>query len=135
MVSNLNDLKKQIFYDLLELAGRVFIVVRHSDRVRIGSRGFLPEEKEKGIVLVFNKMMHFEWGDAGISATLGFGSRTEKCFIPPDDIFAVFSPELSAQFTVSREEQDLPQAVDSKTPAERHQPDQKVVKVDFNKKK
>lgn len=139
MISSLNDLKKQIFYDMLELAGRVFIVVRYSDRVVIGNRGFLPEEKEKGIVLVFNKMMNFEWSESGISATLGFGPKTEKCFIPPDEIFAVFSPELSAQFIVSQEGHIKTEPGTFKALSERHpqsrKTGQKVVKIDFKKKK
>jgi hypothetical protein len=139
MVSSLNDIKKQVFYDMLELAGRVFIVVRYSDNVVIGKRGFLPEEKEKGLVLVFNRMMNFEWSESGISATLGFGTKTEKCFIHPDDIFAVFSPELSAQFIVSGEGQTKTGPVTTKAPLETQNQDkktgQKVVKIDFNKKK
>jgi hypothetical protein len=139
MVSSLNDIKKQIFYDLLELAGRVFIVVRYSDRVIIGNRGFLPEEKEKGLVLVFNKMMNFEWSGSGISATLGFGPKTEKCFIPPDEIFAVFSPELSAQFIMSKEGQIKPEPGTIKAFSERgpqiRKAGQNVVKIDFKKKK
>ena len=140
MVSSLNDIKKQIFYDMLELAGRVFIAVRYSDNVVIGNRGFLPEEKEKGLVLVFNKMMNFEWSESGISATLGFGTKTEKCFIHPDEIFAVFSPELSAQFIVSREGQTKTNPRPIKTPAKkqplnRKTAGQKVVKIDFKNKK
>lgn len=139
MVSSLNDIKKQVFYDMLELAGRVFIVVRYSDNVVIGKRGFLPEEKEKGLVLVFNRMMNFEWSESGISATLGFGTKTEKCFIHPDDIFAVFSPELSSQFIVSGEGQTKTGPATTKAPLETQTQDkkagQKVVKIDFNKKK
>jgi len=150
MVSNLNDLKKRIFFDMLSLAGRVFIVVRYAETVVIGNRGFTPDEKEQGLVLVFNRIMQFDWDDTGIHASLGFGSKVEKCFIPPDEIIAVFSPELTAQFVTSsgtNEGQNVTDVADvpAKAPSssvvqpgkipDRPPPGDKVVKVDFSKKK
>jgi hypothetical protein len=142
MVSTLNELKQQVFYDMLNLAGRVFILARYSEDVTIGNRGFLPEEKEKGIVLVFNKRMNFEWTESGISAELVFGSVAHQCFIPHDTIMSVFSPELSAQFAVApTSESGSKEAGDRKKmyPEARKRPDRspddKVVRVDFNKKK
>ncbi len=142
MISDLNELKKKIFFDMLDLIGRVFILAHFSPEVVIGSRGFLPEEKEKGIVLVFNRRMNFDWGREGISAKLVFGSDTHECFIPHDAIVSVFSPELSAQFSISpsaaspAEEEDRskkrlpgPGEKTVKSSAD------KVVRVDFNKKK
>ncbi len=137
MAQNLDELKKQIFFELLDLAGRVFVLVRHSDDVVIGKRGFLPEEMEKGLVLVFNKKMHFQWDEPGITAKLGFGATQEQCFIPVDDILSVFSPELLAQFTVSPEEKKITVEPAGSRPAEpeRKTAREKVVKVDFKKKK
>ena len=142
MVSSLNDLKKQVFYDMLNLAGRVFILARYSEDVTIGNRGFLPEEKEKGIVLVFNKRMNFEWTDSGISAKLVFGAATHQCFIPHHTIMSVFSPELSAQFAVapapeagSKESGDRQKTHSGVRKKPDRSPDDKVVRVDFNKKK
>ena len=134
MHSALNDLKKQVFYGLLEIAGRVFVLVEHADGVVIGTRGFLPEEKEKGIVLVFNSKMDFQWNDLGISARLVFGTTPQQCFIPPDAIVSIFSPEVSAQFSVSPESGPAPDKTDA-GPEERPAAGEKVVKVDFRKKK
>jgi hypothetical protein len=133
LAKDLTDLKKHVFFELLDLAGRVFILVAYSDNVLIGERGFLPEEKEKGLVLVFNTRMKFEWDRQGISATLGFGARTEKCFIPPESIISVFSPDLNAQFSVSPAAQGPAQADQSgkKGPSPSKE---KVIKVDFGKK-
>lgn len=134
MSQNLTELKKHIFYELLNMAGRVYILVRYSDDVLIGERGFLAEEKEKGLILVFNQKMNFEWSDQGITATLGFGAKSEKCFIPPDSIISVFSPDLNAQFSVS----PVAQEVGQKKPSKKrdHAPSkEKVIKVDFTKKK
>ncbi len=133
MSHNLTDLKKHIFYELLGLAGRVFVLVRSSDDVIIGKRGFLPEEKEKGLILVFNSKMNFEWSEQGISATLGFGARYEKCFIPNDSIMSVFSPDLNAQFSVS----PVAQKIEQRNPSEKKKlatSKEKVIKVDFSKK-
>ena len=55
MARNLTDLKKHVFFELLDMAGRVFIHVRYSDDVLIGNRGFLAEEKEKVIKVDFSK--------------------------------------------------------------------------------
>ena len=133
MAQDLTDLKKHIFFELLDLAGRVFVLVGHSDNVRIGERGFLPEEKEKGLILVFNRKMNFEWNAQGISATLGFGTKNEKCFIPSESIVSVFSPDLNAQFSVSPAAQGPAQTKQAgkKGPSPSKE---KVIKVDFNKK-
>jgi hypothetical protein len=135
MVLTMNDLKKQVFFDMMKLAGRVFVLVEYSDRVVIGRRGFLPEEKEKGIILVFNDRMKFDWDHAGISATLSFGTGMEKCFVPADSVISIFSPELSAQFSVTprkQEEEGEPSVVE---PAEGTVAGDKVVRVDFKKKR
>lgn len=143
MARDLNELKKQVFFEMLDLAGRVFIVVRYAETVIIGNRGFLAEEKEKGLVLVFNRMMQFDWNESGIHATLGFGPKNEKCYVPPDEITAIFSPELSAQFITSSEHKELaemppkaaPEEKKPARPALKAVPGKKVVKVDFSKKK
>jgi hypothetical protein len=137
LAASLNELKKQVFFHLLDLAGRVFVLVRHSDNVVIGKRGFLPEEKEKGLVLVFNRKMNFTWDDPGISARLVFGATSESCFIPPDDVVSVFSPELLAQFTVSAEEKQATEIASAPPEGKRQKKalKGKVVRVDFTRKK
>jgi hypothetical protein len=133
---DLTGLKKRVFFDMLDLAGRVFVLVRHSDNVVIGKRGFLPGEKESGLVLVFNRKMNFQWDEPGISAKLVFGQISENCFIPNEDILSIFSPELLAQFTVSPdEERGTKNTASRTTEPEKKTARQKVVKVDFRKKK
>jgi hypothetical protein len=99
--TNLNNLKKHIFFEFLQIVGRAFILVRYSENVVLGNRGFTAEEKENGIVLVFNKKMNFRWDDEGITATLVFGTSPQKCFVPTENIIAVYSSELNAQFVTS----------------------------------
>jgi hypothetical protein len=96
----IDGLKREVFARLMEAAGRVFVLVSYSDRVHVGRRGFLPEEKEKGLVLVFNPSMKYHWDEGGLNATLVFGSAPEKCRIPFEDITAIYSPELNVQFAV-----------------------------------
>ncbi|MCL6582224.1 MAG: hypothetical protein K6U11_01165 [bacterium] len=96
----LNELKKHTFYELLNLAGRVYILVKYSEGVIIGTRGFLPEEKEHGLVLVLNTKMNFTWDEEGISVKLVFGETPHKCFIPADNILAIYSPELNSQLII-----------------------------------
>ncbi|TAN45083.1 MAG: hypothetical protein EPN22_03560 [Nitrospirae bacterium] len=140
----LNSLKKHIFYEFLNLAGRVYVLARHSENVILGHRGFTSEEKENGIVLVFNSKMNFHWDDYGITATLVFGTSPQKCFIPVDDIIAVYSPDLSAQFVLNpnaarnTETQDLTDRKISAVPAHKAskeaKPSKNVIKVDFTRK-
>ena len=131
MRSRLNGLKKTIFYEMLDMAGRVFIVARYSEDVVIGSRGFTEEEKKNGIVLVFNKSMNFTWDDLGISSTLVFGTSPQKCFVPVDHIVAIYSPELKSQFITSPE--TVTRMQESKETEGKTAPN--VVQVDFRKKK
>jgi len=143
MAANITELKQQIFFDLMNIVGRVFVLVKYSEDVVIGNRGFLPEEKEKGLVLVFNSRMNFNWDESGIAAKLVFGAATEKCFIPADSILSVFSPELSAQFVTSAEkraeshESAKPVKPEPAKPVKdvKSNKDNKVVEVDFRKKR
>lgn len=152
MDANLNSLKKHIFFEFLNIAGRAFVLVRHSNNVILGNRGFTAEEKENGIILVFNSRMNFLWDDYGITATLVFGTSPQKCFIPVDEIIAVYSPELNAQFVTSPQPSAIsgPQPIGSQKEGEKSvkklepkkgqktQKDEKqghVIKVDFTKKR
>jgi len=133
MVLTINDLKKQMFFDMMRLAGRVFVLVQYRDDVVIGRRGFLSEEKEKGIILVFNDKMKFDWDHSGITATLSFGTGMEECHVPADAVVSIFSPELSAQFSVSPKEKAAEE--EAKPGPEKVGPDEKIVRVDFRKKR
>ena len=134
MAKDLNELRKQVFYEMLGLAGRVFIAVGYGDDVVIGKRGFLPQEKEKGIILVFNQKMNFTWDNEGISATLAFGTTSEKCYIPQNRIMTIFSPELNAQFSTFPQKETTAQDV-QKEDEGKPSAEEKVIKVDFSKKK
>ncbi|MFZ5995990.1 MAG: hypothetical protein ACOYW7_00645 [Nitrospirota bacterium] len=148
---SLNNLKKHVFFELLQLAGRAFVLVRFSEDVVLGKRGFTAEEKENGIILVFNSKMNFTWDDYGITATLVFGTTPQKCFIPTDDIVAVYSSELNAQFITSfqstaslnkkndgsgKREENVSEKQDPGTrPQEEAVPSSNVINVDFTKKR
>ncbi|MCI0468670.1 MAG: ClpXP protease specificity-enhancing factor SspB [Nitrospirae bacterium] len=140
----LNSLKKHIFYELMGLAGRVFILIKYSEGVVIGRRGFTPEEKKDGLVLVFNRRMNFSWDEEGIAVNLVFGNSPQKCYIPADAITAVYSPDINAQFVVSSQPPKTfvqEQAVEkgggaSSSEKGTSSSDSKtVIKVDFTKKK
>jgi len=94
---------QNLFYDILNDYGRVFVVVKYSDRTIIGNRGFTDEEKEKGIILVFNQKNYrlLQWAEDGsIKVTLSFGvnNRQESCFLHCDDIVALYSPDARVKF-------------------------------------
>lgn len=100
LIERLNYLKRTIFFEILEMAGRVFIIVDYDESVVIGKRGFLPEEKERGLVLVFNKRMSFAWQADALVANLVFVDKPEKCYIPINFITGVFSPDLRIQMVM-----------------------------------
>jgi hypothetical protein len=141
MEPNLEELKKTVFTEMLNIAGRVFLVVKYSDNVRIGDRGFTQDEVKNGIVLVFNAKMNFSWGDRGISAALVFGTKTEQCYVPSDDIMVIYSPELNAQFMTGSYSPAA--ALDTNTGPQKEKAtknrkgsdDSNIVRVDFQKKK
>ncbi|MGD0885586.1 MAG: hypothetical protein ABSA46_12085 [Thermodesulfovibrionales bacterium] len=141
MQPSIQELKKTVFTEMLNMAGRVFLVVRHSDKVRIGDRGFTQDEVKNGIVLVLNTKMKFSWDDQGISAALIFGTKAEQCYVPSDDIMVIYSPELNAQFMTGSHTPGA--ALDTNTSMEKEKPiksrngsdDSNVVRVDFQKKK
>jgi hypothetical protein len=83
--------------------GRVFVVIKQSERTVIGNRGFTDEEKENGLVLAFNSKNYktLQWTEDGsIVTTLGFGSnnKVENCFLHADDIISVYSPDAKIKF-------------------------------------
>jgi len=144
-MSELADIKRDLFFRLLDDAGRVFVHVRPSMELEIGRRGLLGDELNNGITLVFNSHMKFDWGPMGIEATLVFGSTPEKCFIPDNAIDSIYSPELKVQLLMEQSE-DTPGPKDKFKhgfePSGKHHShapvrkgDGNVIEVDFHKKK
>jgi hypothetical protein len=94
---------QNLFYDLLNDYGQVYLVVKYSENTKIGNRGFTEEEKKKGLALIFNQKNHknLQWTDDGsIVTALGFGTgnRPENCFLHADDLVSVFSPLAKIRF-------------------------------------
>ncbi len=94
---------QNLFYDLLNDFGRVYVVVKYSENTTIGNRGFTEEEKKNGLVLVFNLKNNkdLQWNEDGsIITALGFGAvnRPEKCYLHADDIVSVFSPDARVKY-------------------------------------
>ena len=139
----MNALKRYMFFEILETVGRVFLVVRYSEQVHIGNRGFLPEEREHGLVLVFNQRMNFSWTDGIIRCQLVFGQTPEDCVIPEEFVIGINSPEAQTQF-LCLAETPLPEPAKAEPEEKKGDPARKtkrtaktgnVVTVDFRKKK
>lgn len=110
----LNKIKEKMLYGVLDAVGRVMVVVRFSEDVLIGNRGFTKDEKEKGLLLVLNKLQNWVWKD-GIEGNFTFGELgVMKCFIPADSIVSIISQELGIQlitFIQEEKEEELPKNV------------------------
>ncbi len=133
-IDGLNELKKKIFFDMLAMAGRVFILIQYSEDVRIGTRGFIGDEPEKGLILVFNDKMRFSWDNGVIEAKLSFNNAPQKCRIPVSNIVTIYSPELQSQFTCAYQGMSTGEPDDNEVDTEDIE-NSKVVKVDFSKKR
>jgi hypothetical protein len=133
---------QNLFYDLLNDYGRAFVVVKHSDRTIVGNRGFTDEEKDKGLILVFNSRNHknLQWTEDGsIITTLGFGvnNKPEKCFLYFDDIVSVFSSDARVRFNrwdIWDMEDQPEESKTSVVPEEKKSLNAKVVSLDRFKK-
>ena len=96
-MNELDNIKRDLFFALLNDVGRVYVHVIPSMELEIGRRGLVGDELENGITLVFNSKMKFTWDEFGIEATLVFGTTPEKCFFPVSAIGSVYSPEIDVQ--------------------------------------
>ncbi len=127
-----------LFYELLNDYGRVYLIVKYSEKTIIGKRGFTEEEKKQGLILVFNQKNHrdLEWTDNGdIITTLGFGTgnRPERCFIYSDDILSVFSPDARIKldrWDILENQKVIRKDGESKTRETEIKTDEKIVQLD-----
>jgi len=139
----LHALKRHVFFELLDTVGRVYLVIRYSEQVKIGRRGFLEEEKQQGLVLVINQKMNLIWEDGAIQCRLVFGQTPEDCYIPEEFVVGINSPEAQTQFLCLAETPVAkpPEAGSSpvkpvaKKKGAKKPASGKVVTVDFTKKK
>lgn len=136
----LSALKKEVFLRIMEITGRVFLFVEHSADVILGKRGFTPQEKKQGIVLVLNSSMKYSIDDEALSVKLVFGARAEQCYVPLKHVVSVYSPELDAQFLTSPQkylpEQGNEEKADKTATGKNKTKDSenKIIEVDFKKK-
>lgn len=132
---------QNLFYDLLNDFGRVYVVVKYSDNTTIGNRGFTEEEKKNGLVLIFNLKNHkdLQWNEDGsIITALGFGAanRSEKCYLHADDIVSLFSPDARVKYDRWDIRDAVGQSEAIKGPEEEKSGEEKIVSLDgFRKTK
>jgi hypothetical protein len=128
---------QNLFYEILNDYGRVYLVLKYSEKSSLGRRGFSEEEKNKGLILVFNDKNNkgLQWTDDGsIFVTLGFGmsNRPENCFIHCDDIVSIYSPDAKVKFD-RWDMLDIKETV--KTETNESSEEEKVIPFDKFKKK
>jgi hypothetical protein len=132
---------QNLFYDLLNDFGRVYVVVKYSDNTTIGNRGFTEEEKKNGLVLIFNLKNHknLQWNEDGsIITALGFGAanRSEKCYLHADDIVSIFSPDARVKYDRWDIRNTAGQSEARKVSEEEKSEEEKIVSLDrFRKTK
>jgi hypothetical protein len=128
---------QRLFYDIWNDFGSVYILVKYSVNTSIGKRGFTEEEKEKGLILVFNDKTNTrsDWDAEGnLTAILAFGARKEDICIHHDDLLGVFSPEAGVQFLRSDMSKE-PEAASPQTDSGHGDKNQVVSMNNFKKRK
>ncbi len=105
--ANLDKLKELVFCEIINMTGRVYVMVRYSEKVKLGNRGFTKGEKDRGIILAFNQQMNFNWSEGAINAKLSFGTTVEKCYIPSGDIVMIYSPDINIRFVADVNEAEI----------------------------
>ncbi len=131
---------QKLFYDLWNDFGSVYVVVDHSDRTKIGRRGFTDEERERGLVLVFNDKTNtqLKWDSEGnLSCVLAFGTGKEDVHIHHDDLRGVFSPEAGVHFlrNDNGREQAAPEQAEASKPEASEGAAKQVVSLSLYRKK
>jgi hypothetical protein len=131
---------QRLFYDIWNDFGSVYLLVKYSDRTRIGKRGFTEEEKKQGLVLVFSNKTNttLSWDpDGNLACVLAFGARKEEVYIHHDDLLGLFSREAGIQFVrsdISKETAAGPEA-EPEPGTERGEGKQVVSISNFRKRK
>jgi hypothetical protein len=128
---------QKLFYDIWNDFGSVYLIVRYSDKTVIGKRGFTDEEKNQGLVLVFNNKTSaaLNWDAEGnLSCVLAFGTRKEDVVIHHDDLLGLFSPDADVQFSRSDMGKEGPAAAPGPDAAQGKQP-QVVSMKEYRKSK
>jgi hypothetical protein len=101
--------KKEILDIVFNNYNKFYIHVAPLSDVVIGKRGFLDQEKDHGIVLVFGNESYknFEWDENNIYVSMKFSGVWEELIIPFGAIQAVFdnpvNPNFIFNFKVSEE--------------------------------
>lgn len=127
--------KKELIGSVTANYLKFFMHISPHPGVVIGRRGFVDEEKTRGIVLVFGPQSYrdFRMEDSFISVTMKFSGRWEEVFIPYEAIAAVFNdpvtPEFIVNFRIQEKKTEQPKA-EIET-----QQEGKIIRHDFGKKK
>jgi hypothetical protein len=127
--------KKDILDIVFNYHEKFYIHVAPLPDVVIGKRGFVDQEQEHGIVLVFGNESYknFEWDEKNIYVSMKFSGVWEDLIIPIGAIQAVFdnpvNPNFIFNFKISEEIE-----TQKKTKVTKIIKKDNVISLDFGKK-
>lgn len=92
--------RKDILNTVFNNYDKFYMHVAPLSDVHIGMRGFVDQENEQGIVLVFGKESYkdFEWDDKYIYVDMRFAGAWEHLMIPLNGIQAIFDDPVNPEF-------------------------------------
>jgi len=139
----MSKFKKQILELLFDFYDKFYMHVVPAGDIRIGERGFIGNESEHGLVLVFSASSYknLRWDENSLYADMRFSGKWESLAIPFQSIVTVFDdpgkPEFVFKFSVYIEKEPTGKNDEKEQSAEKSRvksSNGKVVKVDFSRR-
>jgi len=139
----MSKFKKQILELLFDFYDKFYMHVVPAGDIRIGERGFIGNESEHGLVLVFSASSYknLRWDENSLYADMRFSGKWESLAIPFQSIVTVFDdpgkPEFVFKFSVYIEKEPTGKNDEKEQSAEKSRVKSstgKVVKVDFSRR-
>lgn len=135
--------KKQVLELLFDFYDKFYMHVVPAGDIRIGERGFIGNESEHGLVLVFSASSYknLRWDENALYADMRFSGKWESLVIPFKSVATVFDdpgkPNFVFKFSMYTEKESSGKNKEKGKSADKSRvesSDGKVVKVDFSKR-
>ncbi|AEI15112.1 hypothetical protein Flexsi_1462 [Flexistipes sinusarabici DSM 4947] len=139
----MSKFKKQVLELLFDFYDKFYMHVVPAGDIRIGERGFVGNESEHGLVLVFgaSSYKNLRWDNNALYADMRFSGKWESLVIPFQSIVTVFDdpgkPDFVFKFSMDTEKESGGNNKDKEKSADKSRvksSNGKIVKVDFSRK-
>jgi len=139
----MSKFKKQVLELLFDFYDKFYMHVVPAGDIHIGERGFLGNENEHGLVLVFSASSYknLRWDENALYANMRFSGKWESLVIPFQSVVTVFDdpgkPDFVFKFAVETEKEPSSKNKEKEKSADKSRvksSNGKIVKVDFSRR-